>query len=202
MCIIRSTYLPPGKGRVLEVQLKSQFSATDSLLFEPHQLLGLDAPEAVVTHNDGKILIAVENNASLSARLEPGQCVGTVTPIDFVPLKDNSEAAEAVSPTQKQQDSANGPLSVVTNGGTHENERLERLFTALSLESGNGLTDQQVQALKKMIADVFALDDTELGHTELVQHQVDTGDTTPIKQPVRRVFRDKIAAMVDEMDGG
>ena len=52
-------------------------------------------------------------------------------------------------------------------------------------------------------ADVFALDNTELGHTELVQHQVDAGDTTPIKQPVRRVpfvFRDKIAAMVDEME--
>ena len=35
------------------------------------------------------------------------------------------------------------------------------------------------------------------------QVQVDTGDTTPIKQPVRRVpfvFRDKIAAMVDEME--
>ena len=40
-------------------------------------------------------------------------------------------------------------------------------------------------------------DNTELGHTQLVQHQVDTGDTTSIKQPVRHVpfvFRDKIAA--------
>ena len=47
-------------------------------------------------------------------------------------------------------------------------------------------------------ADMFALENTELGHTELVQHQVDTGDTTPIKQPVRRVqFGDKI---VDEME--
>ena len=66
VCIIRSAYLPPGKGRVLEVQLKSHFSATDSLLFEPHQLLGFDAPEAVVTHSDGKILIAVELCSHLS----------------------------------------------------------------------------------------------------------------------------------------
>lgn len=34
-------------------------------------------------------------------------------------------------------------------------------------------------------ADVFALDDSELGHTDLVQHYVDTGDSTPIRQPVR-----------------
>ena len=46
---------------------------------------------------------------------------------------------------------------------------------------------------------MFALDDSELGHTDLVQHHVDTGDHPPIKQPVRRVpfvYRDKIAELV------
>ena len=49
----------------------------------------------------------------------------------------------------------------------------------------------QKNSLKKMIvenADVFALDDSELGHTDLVQHHVDTGDSTPIRQLVRRVL--------------
>ena len=48
-------------------------------------------------------------------------------------------------------------------------------------------------------ADLFALDNSELGHTDLVQHHVDTGDNPPIEQPVRRVpfvYRDKIAEMV------
>ena len=43
----------------------------------------------------------------------------------------------------------------------------------------------------------------ELGHTDLVQHHVDTGDSPPIKQPVRRVpffYRDKIANLVVEME--
>ena len=30
--------------------------------------------------------------------------------------------------------------------------------------------------------DVFALSDSELGRTSLVQHVIDTGDATPIKQ--------------------
>ena len=50
---------------------------------------------------------------------------------------------------------------------------------------------------------MFALQDSELGHTNLVEHKVDTGDHPPIKQPVRRipfVYRDKIAKMVEEME--
>ncbi len=30
--------------------------------------------------------------------------------------------------------------------------------------------------------DVFALDDTELGCTDLIKHTIDTGDGSPIKQ--------------------
>jgi len=61
-------------------------------------------------------------------------------------------------------------------------------------------------ALKQLISDnsdVFALSDNEPGHTDLVQHQMDTGDSSPIKQPVHRVpffYWNKIACMVDEME--
>lgn len=57
----------------------------------------------------------------------------------------------------------------------------------LALEQGT-LTDNQFSSLKKLIAehaDVFALDNSELGHSELVQHHVDTGESPPIKQPAR-----------------
>ena len=52
------------------------------------------------------------------------------------------------------------------------------------------LTDDRFSRLKKLIAerdDVLALDTSELGHTELVQHHVDNGESPPIKQPARRV---------------
>ena len=50
---------------------------------------------------------------------------------------------------------------------------------------------------------MFALNDTELGHTPFVQHHVDTSDHPPIKQPVRRasfIYRDRIAKMVASME--
>jgi hypothetical protein len=50
--------------------------------------------------------------------------------------------------------------------------------------------------------DVFALDGSELGYTEVVQHHVNTGDHTPVKQQFRRipsVHHDIIEKMVQDM---
>lgn len=53
----------------------------------------------------------------------------------------------------------------------------------LALER-DGLTEEEFGNLKKLIADnvdVLALDTSELGHTDLVRHKVDTSDSPPIK---------------------
>ena len=61
-------------------------------------------------------------------------------------------------------------------------DRLEKLYEVLLLEKG-AVTQEQCDALKQLIAaidDEFALSDDELGHTDHVQHHVDTGDSPPI----------------------
>lgn len=105
----------------------------------------------------------------------------------------------------KSQDSGYVHHCTQVNKSTTEEGRLEKLFEVLALVESEA-TEEQCDALKQLISDnsdVFALSDNELGHTDLVQHQVDTGDSPPIKQPVRRVsffYQDKIACMVDEME--
>ena len=50
--------------------------------------------------------------------------------------------------------------------------------------------------------DVFALDEGERGEVREVQHEVETGDSPPIRQPVRRIpfaLREKVAGLVGEM---
>ena len=140
-------------------------------------------------------------------------CIGTATLIDDLPLvrldtavvpDDPVNAVEASLPNCPEAANISQCASQVdTDSATN---RLDRLFEVLALERGT-LTEEQFHDLKKMVAnnsDVFALEDTELGHTDLVKHHVDTGSSAPIKQPICRVpffFRDKIAAMVDEMEG-
>ena len=50
--------------------------------------------------------------------------------------------------------------------------------------------------------DVFAIDEGERGQVREVQHEIVTGDSPPIRQPVRRIpfaLREKVAGLVDEM---
>ena len=52
-------------------------------------------------------------------------------------------------------------------------------------------------------ADVFALDSSELGTTDVVEHHIHTGDSPPVRQAVRRTpfaLREKIEEMVAEME--
>ena len=49
--------------------------------------------------------------------------------------------------------------------------------------------------------DLFALDPSELGVTNVVQHTINTGDCTPINQPARRIpfaLRSKVDSMTEE----
>ena len=47
--------------------------------------------------------------------------------------------------------------------------------------------------------DIFALKNDELGCTGIVQHQIDTGDTPPIKKPPQPISPAKIPIMQEEL---
>ena len=48
----------------------------------------------------------------------------------------------------------------------------------------------------RILTDVFALNDSELGGTDIVSHNIDTGNKLPVKQPP---YREKIAELVMEI---
>ena len=134
--------------------------------------------------------IPIENSASVSTRLVLGTCIGTVSSV--------------VNKPQSAESTPMVPEAQCFSVNTRSPEQIDRLFEAIMLTRGS-LDAEQFTRPKKLIAsnaDVFTLDDTELGHTDLVQHNVDTSDHPPIKQPVRRVpfiYRDRIAKMVTSM---
>ena len=226
--IIRSTHLPNRRTTVLEAEVTVPFANGDALLFEPTRdkalAMGLEIPDALLTQlPNGRVLIPIENHASVAARLEPRVCVGTVVRVDDNMLHDRVAleepavvTAETLTETSVRQDihgaipgdhgegEVGAQCARICDQSSLLVDRLQKLFDTLSLEKGS-LTDDQFSCLKKLIADysdVFALDSTELGHTDLVQHHVDTGDSQPVKQPARRVpfvYRERISSMVKEM---
>jgi hypothetical protein len=98
------------------------------------------------------------------------------------------------------------PLPVDNVQAVSEPEsQVQSVLEALSLEQGNLIDDQftQLVQLVRSNTDLFALEESELGHTDIIKHSVDTGDQHPIRQPGSRVpfmYRETIAAMVNEIE--
>ncbi len=65
------------------------------------------------------------------------------------------------------------------------------------------LAPAETDELKALVS-VFALDDTELGCTDLVEHTLDTGDRSPVHQPpyrtpvIRRAELDRMVVAMQE----
>ena len=81
-----------------------------------------------------------------------------------------------------------GTVLPIPEDGPCENP-VEHLMPLLDGMSDQLEPEQQERVLDLVLKyqGIFALPNGELGHTTLVQHTVDTGDSRPIKQPPRRM---------------
>jgi len=90
--------------------------------------------------------------------------------------------------------------TISQNGGGQIKETEEALGTN-SLQLAQEDKDQLLELVDDY-SDIFALDQSELGHTEIVTHTIDTGDHPPVHQPARRIplaLRAKVEEMVEDM---
>jgi hypothetical protein len=90
------------------------------------------------------------------------------------------------------------------DGLSPRNDREERLLQQLDLELSHLTPLEQTQFKDCLIsfADVFALDSTELGTTGVTQHNIETGDHPPVREPPRRVpfaLRQTVDELVENM---
>ena len=74
-------------------------------------------------------------------------------------------------------------------GNKQEKGRISKLFEALKIDESNLMADEAglLRELVREHSDIFALDSMELGTTDLVTHSIDTGDSHPIHQSLRRI---------------
>ncbi len=195
--LVKSTTIPSQKGRAIRACVGSPTTGgCSSLLFEPeHDVLaplGVSASECVITvSEDGEVLLPVNNYQGITARRMQ---LGTVRSIDGVAL-----GGESLS--ERTGTSSNAPLKAVECilG------RIEQVCAELNLPLDT-LSPGEATQLKSLVtefSDVFALNDSELGCTDVLQHHIDTSDHPPIKQqpyrtPVAR--RQKVSEMIDAME--
>ena len=78
------------------------------------------------------------------------------------------------------------------------NEELEHICS-LAIPDINQQTDDR-RTLLREFRDVFAMNNNELGQTHLVQHEIDTGDTLPIKLAPHRLAPGKITVVKKDIE--
>ena len=84
-------------------------------------------------------------------------------------------------------------------------ERLDKLFSQLDLsgmEDWDEFNQQRVGELIKKLHHIFALEDTELGCTDVVEHKIKLSDPRPFKDRYRRILPtqyEEVRAHLQEM---
>ena len=205
--LVQTTTIPGQKGRVVEVQVENDGGMGDQFLFQPeHQRLselGVWTQESLIAvQPGGKALLPIQNFQGISVKLAEGEQLGVASLCD---LPRSEEPELKPEPTlgfvpPGQRDSTCACVNVLPNTP----ERYATLTKMLDLpDDVNPSEMNKFDELIKKSTDIFALDDSELGCTNVTSHRIETGDHRPIKQmPYRTpiIHRDKISQMVSEME--
>ena len=144
------------------------------------------------------MLIPLQNYARRCMDVEEGIQVGCVGILESKPVESGTEhVPHHLSPTCS-------PVLANTQPEEAQIKRKAKLKSQLNL-SQTSVSEDQCERLEDVIlsnADVFALDESELGQTSLVTHKIDTGEHAPVEQQPRRtpfVHREKIVKLVNDM---
>ena len=222
--LIQACKLPGRCGKLLKAKLKNTTSISSfEWLFEPKTGLhnnALEIADAIVKPEKECILLPVSNSSGSPTRLRRGQVLGWLQPADIINTEDNvtemDEDPDDETVGGKDETPVN-PLIETDGERDHEanveteiqasgpvSTRVARLKAMLQLDQSE-IDTQEQEALKAFLienADVFALDNKELGRTDVVTHCIDTGDHKPIHQtPYRTPFalRGQVDKMVRDM---
>ena len=135
----------------------------DQDFLQEHGVMGCS-----VLVEDTEMCIPVCNLTPHAIKIEEGQVIGTCVTADVVPLKE-----------------------VFPVASVHEEDTRELPPHLRNLLDESLLSEEEdreaVAEVMKDYADVFVGPGDPLGRTDRVQHTIDTGDASPVRQPYRRV---------------
>ena len=191
----------------------------------------VDIPNSLLSScKKGQLFLPVYNFAEAPTWLKRGQILGWMqnvdTDQDLHPLNSIPDPAFQSSPDQSSHDNSpiepEAPLTnqeqqeknnltttpvkaIVVTENTHQQSlRTEKLKAEFQLDKA-AISPEQHSTLENFLlnhADIFALDNSELGCTEVVKHRIDTGESPPIYQSARRIpfaLRGLVDEMVEDM---
>ena len=197
--LLTATRLPGRQAKVLRAQVSNTLGVKD-VVFEPYEFLSDDQKlvmtEALIEPNkEGYVKLLIENHESHPVFLEAGTMLGQLQAVQII---NNDKVPEVlhlrVEDPNLVEETMPEPPSTPTERSQQLLDRINVAWNAISAEEG-----YELKSLIDEYNDVFAIDPMEVGRTDLVQHRIDTGGQTPLRQPPRRIpfsLRAKVEKMV------
>ena len=167
-------------------------------IVEPHALgSGLYVGRTLLGEGLHDLRVRVVNTTSEPQHLNVGKCLGKLTPVEIVDPATEVEAGSEAAPAHPD---AVPVFAFETESAPHP-DVIDPLLDQLP----DGLTANQrfrVEQLLRSYDDVFSKGEFDMGRTHLAEHYIDTGDSRPIRQGLRRhpiAHLEEIDRQVDEL---
>jgi len=150
--------------------------------------------------------LLLTNSTGFTQKLEEGRWVGRASEAEII--SDNNSD----SPEEEDEDGVEQPADELTQVCTvtavDETEVRKQRLARLVQEEGADLPWQEWSLLHSFLLEhhrAFALEEGERGETDLIQMHIDTGDSSPRRQPARLVpfaVRREVATQLRKMQEG
>ena len=193
--LVRPVHIPANHERMIEAKINGTRINGDALFESAQQNLakrGLSIEDGIIKAEDCECFtLAIRNYNSVPIDLPADQIVGS--------LVQDATVMEGIETTTEDIENHIKAIRVDCN-----QERVEEIQGTLAVEKLE-LEEKEKAQLSDLIEDfedVFALNPSELGRTNVVEHTINTGESVPLKQPARRIpfaLRAKVAEMIEEM---
>ena len=195
--LLTATRIPSGYKKMVRAKVEGHVRESMSLFTPAPREDDLMMADSAVDLSDGNCMVlVVQNPGTTPVKMKKGCILGEVIPVTEYSLSEEDDQSTETPPE--------ATVCSVTPRTESSGDRETLLLQQLDLKVDH-LASEEQQQLKDLIcsySDVFALDASELGTTDIVQHTIDTGDHSPIKQPLRRTpfaLRAKMDELVREM---
>ena len=168
-------------------------------MFPKNQAAGLQVEDGLLQpSHEGKAQVVITNPTGFTQEFQGGLDIGHISEATVIPsekLPSTEPAVRTITTTC---------TCTCTNNNCERRE--EMLIKSLPCEDFQGTEREyhQLTSFLKKHHHAFSLEEGEHGETDLVQLEIDTGDASPIKQPVRCLpfaARQEVAYQLKKMQG-
>lgn len=185
--LTETIHIPANSEIFVEGEVRGHFSGEQNGCLEPlTEFKGgndLLMPKSLVQMTKSKVMFSILNPTQDSRILKKNLQVASVQPVDKVVNYSTDQGIKQI-PFLK---------------GNSLPDHLKPLIENCSEKLG----DSEINSLASVIneyTDIFVGPDGKLGHTDLVQHEINVGDARPIKLPLRRLPITQRAVAEKEID--